>query len=115
MNHTTNIKDFLQVLSSEAMVVTDVELPPRSLHIPLEFVVSAFQWLNVEIGINDGLFLCYVKSVAKKNMYIETITVKKRNRRSHCVILHSDKSFTQSEMLPVIIEHETDYKIHCQI
>ena len=112
MNHSTNIKDFILAISSEAMETIDAESSPRAIQIPLDMLISKFQILNPEIvGINSGYVFRYIKSIAKKNMYIDTTTIKKRNSRSHYVILHSDKSLTQSEMVPIIIQHETDDKI----
>ena len=78
MNHSTNIKDFILAISSEAMETIDAESSSRAIQIPLDVLISKFQILNPElVGINSGYVFRYIKSIAKKTCILIQLQLKR--------------------------------------
>ena len=77
MNHSTNIKDFILAISSEAMETIDAESSPRAIQLPLDILISKFQFLNPEISINSGYVFCYIKTIAKKTCILIQLQLKR--------------------------------------
>ena len=108
---TDQLKSFADALTAASYATIDAKMPPRSLQIPIDYVIPYYQKWNPPDDGNNSSFLRRIKYIAKKNMYIDIKTDRKKNSRSNFVILHSDRSLRESDMFPLVIQDSKDRNI----